>query len=221
MDLFNEQPPNKEKQDPLFHDKSMISQEKEKMNHTTDQLNLFSVDQVLAEEQSLQDSFTFESEELLAVEIVEPQLDHLGEAIEQAPKERKEGRNEQLDKLMKELAQQPDIESKLKLAITFMEASLAQNGAPNFRTFWELRKTCLETIRRKSIQPAARYSLWSKYIELSKEARRLKEILDEQSAFAAEQIDIAIQALEQDIAQLPESMAKAGPVEFPSSLEVF
>lgn len=91
-------------------------------------------------------------------------------------------------------------DAKLQLAIDFMEASLAQGGASHFRNFWEARRLC-QSLFKENISPQLRNQLWTKYGELSKEARRLKEILDEQSAFAAEQIEIAVVALEKEIAQ--------------------
>ena len=100
-----------------------------------------------------------------------------------------------------------DPESKLQHAIDFMEASLAQGGSPHFKSFWEARNICLQ-IFKENIAPAVRMILWAKYNDLSKEARRLKEILDEQSAFAVEQIEMAVKALETDIVSFDEHLEK-------------
>lgn len=107
-------------------------------------------------------------------------------------------RNEHLDHFMKAMSEQIDAEAKLKLAIDFMEMTLAQSGTPHFKNFWEVRAICLQLFK-ENISPPMRAMLWAKYSSLSKEARRLKELLDEQSAFASEQIDIAIKALEAEI----------------------
>lgn len=112
-----------------------------------------------------------------------------------------------LEKFLNELAQKPDNESKLQYAIDFMEASIAQSGSPHFKSFWEARNVCLQLFK-ENISPVLRSILWTKYNELSKEARRLKEILDEQSAFAVEQIEMAITALENDIAGSSEQLHK-------------
>lgn len=122
-------------------------------------------------------------------------------------KDTRDGHSAQFEAFQKMFDEQPDAESKLQLAIDFMEASLAQGGTPHFRSFWEARRLCL-TLFRENISPATRGQLWHKYSELSKEARRLKEILDEQSSFAVEQIEIAVQALENDIAQFQEQVDK-------------
>lgn len=97
-----------------------------------------------------------------------------------------------------EIEKVADADTKLQKAIEFMENSLSQNGNPNFRNFWDARTICLNLFK-ENITPVLRAHLWNKYSELSKEARRLKEILDEQTAFAVEQIEIAVHALETDV----------------------
>jgi len=113
----------------------------------------------------------------------------------------------QLELFIKEFQEQADVEKKLHHAIAFMESTLAQGGTPHFRHFWEARRLCLPLFR-ENISPLVRSQLWNQYSDLSKEARRLKDVLDEQSAFAVEQIEIAIKAIEQDLEQQPESIAK-------------
>jgi hypothetical protein len=135
-------------------------------------------------------------------------------------KDQKEGYTVQFEAFKKAFEEQIDPESKLQLAIDFMEASLAQGGTPHFRSFWEARRFCLPLFK-ENISPPLRNTLWTKYSELSKEARRLKEILDEQSAFAVEQIEIAINALEADISQFDQQLDKIAftePLAFPQML---
>lgn len=103
-----------------------------------------------------------------------------------------------MERAQQQIQEAEGVESKLQLTIYCMERALAQTGAPQFKSFWELRKTALELFK-ESINPIVRAQLWSSYTELTKEARRLKEILDEQSAFAVEQIEIAIQAIEEGL----------------------
>lgn len=119
--------------------------------------------------------------------------------------------NSFLDNLVKEIEQCPDAEAKLHKVISFMEATLAQSGTPHFRSFWEARKLCLPLFK-EHLQPHTRSMFWDKYSALSKEARRLKDLLNEQSAFAEEQIGIAIQAVEAEVTQLSQNrdQIKAG-----------
>jgi hypothetical protein len=99
---------------------------------------------------------------------------------------------------MKNFERESTSEGKIRLSIEFMRAALANSGTPRFKDFWEGRKLCLPLFK-ENIAPKVRSQLWSSYIELSTEAKRLKEILDEQSAFVIEQIELAIQALERDL----------------------
>lgn len=114
---------------------------------------------------------------------------------------------EHLENLLKALEAIPDPEAKLLMAIDFMEKSLGQGNTPHFKSFWHVRAICLNLFK-ENIQSASRATLWTKYSDLSKEARRLKELLDEQSAFAVEQIEMAIKALEADLDQISEMKEK-------------
>ncbi len=104
-------------------------------------------------------------------------------------------------------------EQRISAALVFMEKALAQPGSPHFKEFWEARKLCLDYFK-EPISPPVRTYLWGKYCEFSKEARRLKEILDEQTAFAVEQIEIAVKALEDEIINEEEVLSRALPIHF-------
>lgn len=104
--------------------------------------------------------------------------------------------------LIKEIETFLNAEEKLNKIISFMESALAQEGTPHFKSFWESRNLCIPLFK-EHLSPPSRATLWEKYSALSKEARRLKELLNEQSAFAEEQIDIAIKALEEDLQKSP------------------
>ena len=138
------------------------------------------------------------------------------EKSEKEPKSGKPSKEHQAfyDQFNQQLSQLTDVEAKLNHALNYMESSLAQNGTPSFKFFWDIRKICLDLFKDDSLSPTARVRFWNKYIELSQEARRLKEILDEQSAFASEQIEIAISALENDIKNIPEVLNNGQNIHF-------
>jgi hypothetical protein len=133
---------------------------------------------------------------------------HKGKKVQHNPVQ------EEFDALLLKIKSEESYDEKLRLAVDNMEVYLSQGGTPLFKYFWELRKLCLEYFK-ESISPPVRASLWPKYSNLSKEARRLKEIFDEQSAFAVEQIDIAIVALEKEITNFDDSVGSQSDVEFP------
>lgn len=119
----------------------------------------------------------------------------------------------EFEAFIKEIDAIEDSEKRLQRAIDFMESTLSQNGTPNFKNFWDARALCLVLFKENLSNPI-KAALWARYADLSKQARRLKEILDEQSAFAVEQIEIAITALENDIQNIEEALDKFPSVDF-------
>lgn len=105
-------------------------------------------------------------------------------------------------------------EEKISLCLEFMRKSLSESQVPRFKDFWDAKNLCLP-IFKESLPPSVRSKLWAEYVELSTEVRRLKEILDEQSAFAVEQIDLAIAALEKDLQQYEQALSSAAPFKIP------
>lgn len=114
--------------------------------------------------------------------------------------------------LLDSLTSMHEPEKKLEAAILFMEASLSQAGSPHFKDFWEAKKL-VSDLFKEHINPTLRVTYWSKFSELCREARRLKEIFDEESAFACEQIEIAIKAIEDELNHLAEKLSASAPLE--------
>lgn len=114
------------------------------------------------------------------------------------PKQEPKHELEALPVFLKKLEETSSHEDKVSMAITYMRQALSQNGLPNFKGFWEVRKLCLPLFKDLPVGPT-RTHFWEEYIELTREGRRLKNLLDEETAFAVEQIEIAIKALEDEI----------------------
>ncbi len=112
------------------------------------------------------------------------------------------------------LAHLPTPEEKISLGLAFMTSSISQEGPPRFREFWEARKHTLACFK-ENINSVIRKRLWDEYDELTKKARVLKQLLEEQSAFAIEHLDDAIKALETDATNFEALLARVGNVEFP------
>lgn len=120
--------------------------------------------------------------------------------------------NPELKHFLTRLEEENEPELKVKMLVDFMQEALAQGGSPHFKLFWEARRRALELFREVK-NPQSRTQLWEKYSELSKEARRLKDLLDEESAFNVEQIELAIQALEKDCAASKEQAERLSPLD--------
>jgi hypothetical protein len=104
-------------------------------------------------------------------------------------------------------------EQKIRAYLEFMKATLTERP-PRFKDYWEVKKLCLPLFK-ESLSAQSRSELWNHYIELSTEARLLKTALDEQSTFAMEQIDLAIQAVEADLEKLEEILTQTSELYFP------
>lgn len=140
---------------------------------------------------------------------------------EESKREPQEEKDPHFEHFLREFETQKGLEDRLQFALHFMEQALSQGAVPQFRHFWEVRRICL-ALFKENISPNLRSQFWSRYSELSQEARRIKELLDEQSAFAVEQIEIAISALEKEIENREQIViAKVFPEEFvyPQSLK--
>ncbi len=124
----------------------------------------------------------------------------------------------QVAEFQKRLEGESSGEVKVRLALDFMKEALAGSGTPRFKDFWDCRRLCVDLFK-ESIAPKVRAQMWAEYIELSTEARRLKEILDEQSAFAIEQIELAILSFERDLEQYPALLQEAHDIALPKESE--
>lgn len=109
----------------------------------------------------------------------------------------------------------PTHEEKIAHGLEFMRSSISQEGSPRFREFWEARREILPCFK-ENLNPAIRSKLWNEYVELTVEARRLKDILEEQSAFAMEQIDLAVKSIEGDLLNLEVLLGQMEEIAFPS-----
>jgi hypothetical protein len=117
---------------------------------------------------------------------------------------------------MRSLSETSNPEEKVRACISFMKDSLTHTPNPKFRDFWDVRKFCLP-IFKETMSPKARSDLWQEYTDVSAEARRLKDVLDEQSAFAYEQIDLAIQALTKDLESYEQLVTQVNPILIPDA----
>ncbi|MGH2612180.1 MAG: hypothetical protein ACRDFB_03915, partial [Rhabdochlamydiaceae bacterium] len=116
--------------------------------------------------------------------------------------------------LVENLEAVTSIEEKIRLYIDFMKGALSDK-TPRFKNYWDAKRECLPLFK-EFIASHVRSELWSSYIELSIEAKHLKTLLDEQSAFAMQQIDLAIQAVEADLDKMGEILAQTPEIYFPS-----
>ena len=97
-------------------------------------------------------------------------------------------------------------EEQIKHYIDVMQSKLV-SSAPQFREFWEAKRDCLPLFK-ENIPSKARGELWRRYVDLSAEAKRLRDIVEEESLFASEQIELAIQSLVSDLDAMEERLCQ-------------
>ncbi len=93
-------------------------------------------------------------------------------------------------------------EETLKSLLDVLRSILSEPGCPRFSEFWKVRRDVL-SLFKENIPVKSRAEFWKEFASLSVEARNLKEILDEKSAFAVEQIELAVLSVEKDLENLP------------------
>ncbi|MBJ7449481.1 MAG: hypothetical protein JHC93_03870 [Parachlamydiales bacterium] len=124
-----------------------------------------------------------------------------------------------LEDYTKRFAELKQPEEKLQIATTFMRNCLSQTGTPYFKGFWEARQNCL-ALFKENLSPQVRQELWNEYRQLCDECHRLKQLLEEQSAFAIEQIDLAIQAVEFEAENRTDCLVKVPTLIFPAESQI-
>jgi len=148
-----------------------------------------------------------ESEELLSA-----QVDSSAESFTKKPL--KKDISPQFAQWLEQCENENSAEKKLRLSLDFMRATLSESGSVRFKDFWEVRRLCLGLFK-ENIPLKTRALFWEEYIELSSEARRLKQLLDEQSAFTVEQIELAILSLESDVEHFALLLSHSPALVFP------
>src|SRR3989304_2761860 len=103
----------------------------------------------------------------------------------------------QIENFKKQMDNLSYSEEKVQFILEKMNLALSSKEKPDFRLFWDLKSMCLNLFK-DHLNPTSRVEFWKKYLEISKEARKLKDLIDEQTSFEVEQIEITITSLEKD-----------------------
>ena len=123
----------------------------------------------------------------------------INENIVQAEKVLMDTKDDNFDKdIDEQLKHLSSTEEKLKFLIDMMNKSFSQDKVPNFKKFWHAKQLALSFFK-ENLRSDVRFRLWKDYTDICSEIHRLKKILEEESQFAIEQIEMAIQSLEIDL----------------------
>ncbi|RDB31656.1 hypothetical protein [Candidatus Similichlamydia laticola] len=108
---------------------------------------------------------------------------------------------------------------KIEGCLDLMGKCLVQQHKPSFRGFWEARKLLFELFADPSLAPGDRTHYQGICKDLSREALFLKDRVKEVSNFAAQQIELAIQAMKVELGQAVEVPADWDSGVLPECLE--
>jgi hypothetical protein len=106
------------------------------------------------------------------------------------------------------------VEEKIHLCLQEMKEALSQEQRADFKKFWNTRNLCLLFFKAR-LNPQVRSKFWTEYMELSTEARKLRDMLDEQTAFEIEQMTLAVQSVKSDIEQFEPLLEQIPLICFP------
>lgn len=113
-----------------------------------------------------------------------------------------------LNKIQEILKSGKALESQLETILDQMEEAIKNEGNPHLAHFWQAKKYVAELFQ-KEIPEEMKNELRDRYSKLIDEAKRLKAIIEDQSSFAVEQIEIALKALEEQIQTIKNECAKS------------
>ena len=118
-----------------------------------------------------------------------------------------------VEELRRKLEEEPELLKKLSIAIASLKEMLSHIKGPYLRDFWDFRHHVVDLFE-KDIDIETREKVWSELDQVTNEAKHLKQIEDDQAAFATEQIELAIKSMEDNLETLPEQVKSADDVEF-------
>ncbi|WP_201456343.1 hypothetical protein [Chlamydia sp. 17-3921] len=97
-----------------------------------------------------------------------------------------------------EFAKLSTLEEQMTFSLNRMEIALSESSGINLKLFWAIRKHSLPLFQQEQ-DLSKRANAWRRYIELTKEGRRIKAFHEEGDSFVIDQIELAISCLEKDI----------------------
>lgn len=110
-------------------------------------------------------------------------------------------------------------EEGIRMCLSEMKLFLSEKEVSDFEIFWKMRQKCLELFKKK-IPSRSRTLLWSEFIFLSDEMRKIKEVFNEEASFAFEQIELAVEAFSLDMEQVDQKISESPPIFFPDNVRV-
>lgn len=106
------------------------------------------------------------------------------------------------------------IEGKIRLCLERIQGLLSGEDSSYVQGIWEVKRHLLDLFKEK-LPPRVRARYWGEYVELSSQMRHAQKSLDRESAFATQQIELAIEGLKQDLSRFDSLAEEIDPVAVP------
>lgn len=103
-----------------------------------------------------------------------------------------------VDQYSKELSGLENPDERISKMLEYMQVQLSHGELHPLSRFWKMRKFCLDHFK-ETIPVSKRLRLWEKYRLVIDEIMKLKQMMDEKSAFEKEQIEDALLSIEHDV----------------------
>ena len=115
------------------------------------------------------------------------------------------------DEIIQEIEKLSKVENKIVFLLDKMQEALRAQPL-DFKFFWEIKAICLNLFK-ENISMSLRARLWDKYLEILNESKKVKDVIDDQNAFAIEQIELTIDVLEKDLKNFDDLLKNIKPID--------
>ncbi|MBN2480005.1 MAG: hypothetical protein JXA94_07235 [Parachlamydiales bacterium] len=109
-------------------------------------------------------------------------------------------------------------EEKINFLLDEMRNALNDETQVDFNYFWGLKNLCL-TIFKLPINSISRVEFWKRFIDISNQSKKIKEIFDDNISFEIEQIELTIDSLEKDLNNFSQIAESVKDLELNNSLQ--
>jgi len=124
------------------------------------------------------------------------------------------------NELENKLKEHETLEKKITFLLDVMQRNINDLNTFSFGEYYAAKRLALDLFKQKDLSVDKRGPLWDRYMELNNEGKRVKSLVDEQSAFALEQIDLAIAAMEEELVKWDDQLKQVKDLDFSKSIAI-
>ena len=119
-----------------------------------------------------------------------------------------------VDHYIKDLLKLNQADERIAKMLEYMKLQLSHGEIHPLSRFWKMRKFCLDHFKG-SIAVSQRLILWKEYCQVIDEIVKLKELIDEKSAFEKQQIEQALSSVASDLENIDQVIEREASISVP------